>query len=78
MKKLSDDYSDYEYYPNLKEYFTNTTAFFGFCLEPEGSFEQVVETFNNYRNDARDYYYDLNYVFEDSIFPEKKDDKKKS
>lgn len=68
MKQLSDNYSDYEYYPNLKEYFTNTTAFFGFCIDPEGSFNQVVDTFNDYRNNARNYYYDLNYVFEDSIF----------
>lgn len=73
MKKLSDRHSDYEHYPNLKEYFTNTTAFFGFCLDPEGSFNQVVETFNTYRNNARNYYYDLNYVFEDSIFPDKKE-----
>ena len=68
MKKLSDSYSDYEHYPNLKEYFTTTTAFFDFCLNPEGSFEQVVETFNNYRNDARNYYFDLNYVFEEELF----------
>ncbi len=73
MKQLSNDYSDYEHYPNLKEYFTTTSAFFGFCQEPEGSFEQVVETFNDYRNDARDYYYDLNYVFEDSIFEKYQD-----
>lgn len=76
MKQLSASYSDYEHYPNLKEYFTTTTAFFGFCLEPEGSFDQVVDTFNNYRNDARNYYYDLNYVFEDAIFPKDDEDKK--
>ena len=69
MKQLSDKYSDYEHYPSLKKYFTNTTAFFGFCLSPEGSFNQVVDTFNDYRNNARDYFYDLNYVFEDSLFP---------
>ncbi|MBO5868168.1 MAG: hypothetical protein J6Q54_04595 [Oscillospiraceae bacterium] len=70
MKQLGDKYSDYEHYPSLKKYFTNTTAFFGFCLEPEGSFNQVVDTFNAYRNNARSYYYDLNYVFEDVLFPE--------
>ena len=75
MKELSDKYSDYEHYPALKEYFTTTTAFFGFCLDPEGSFEQVVETFNNYRNEARNCYYDLNYVFEENMFAEgRKDD----
>lgn len=67
MKRLSDEYSDYEHYPVLKEYFTNTLAFFDFCQNPEGSFEQVVETFNAYRNNAREYFFDLNYVFCDSI-----------
>ena len=67
MKQLSDDYSDYEHYPVLKEYFTNTLAFFDFCQNPEGSFEQVVETFNSYRNNAREHFFDLNYVFCDSI-----------
>ena len=67
MKQLSNEYSDYEHYPVLKEYFTNTLAFFDFCCNPEGSFEQVKTTFNTYRNDAREYFFDLNYVFGDSI-----------
>ena len=67
MKELSNDYSDYEHYPVLKEYFTNTLAFYDFCQHPEGTFEQVVETFNSYRNNAREYFFDLNYVFCDSI-----------
>lgn len=67
MKELSDKYSDYENYSSLKTYFTNTVAFFDFCKNPEGSFEQVVETMNNYRNTARACFFDLNYIFEDSI-----------
>ena len=67
MKQLSDQYADYEHYPTLKKYFTNTLAFFDFCCNPEGSFEQVKETFNSYRNNAREYFFDLNYVFCDSI-----------
>ena len=67
MKQLSDDFSDYEHYPALKKYFTNTLAFFDFCCNPVGSFEQVKDTFNTYRNDARTYFFDLNYVFGDSI-----------
>ena len=67
MKQLGDDYSDYEHYPSLKKFFTNTIAFFDFCCNPEGSFEQVVDTFNNYRNNAREYFFDINYVFGDSI-----------
>lgn len=67
MKELSSDFSDYEHYPALKEYFTNTLAFLDFCCNPEGSFEQVVETFNSYRNAAREHFFDLNYIFGDSI-----------
>ncbi|MBR5447715.1 MAG: hypothetical protein IKV40_04750 [Clostridia bacterium] len=67
MKTLDDQYSDYTHYPYLKSYFTNTLAFFDFCKDPEGSFEQVVETFNQYRNNARTYFFELNYVFENNI-----------
>ena len=67
MKQLGDEYSDYEHYPSLKKFFTNTIAFFDFCCNPEGSFEQVVSTFNEYRNNAREYFFDINYVFGDSI-----------
>lgn len=65
MKTLSEEYSDYEHYPNLKEYYTTTSAFFDFCQNPTGSFEQVKETINEYRNDAREYISDLDYIFEE-------------
>ena len=65
MKDLSDKYSDYEHYPNLKGYYTTTNAFFDFCQNPTGSFEQVKTTINDYKNSARDYKNDLSYVFDD-------------
>lgn len=65
MKELSADYSDYEHYPNLKGYYTTTKSFFEFCCVPEGSFEQVKDTINDYRNEARDYISDLDYIFEE-------------
>lgn len=65
MKELSEDYSDYEHYPNLKGYYTTTKSFFEFCCDPEGSFEQVKDTINDYRNEARDYISDLDYIFEE-------------
>lgn len=64
MKDLSTEFSDYEHYPNLKGYYTTTKSFFEFCQNPTGSFEQVKETINNYRNEARDYISDLDYIFE--------------
>ena len=65
MKELSQEYSDYEHYPNLKGYYTTTSSFFDFCNNPSGSFEQVKDTINDYRNDAREYISDLDYIFED-------------
>lgn len=65
MKEMSEKYSDYEHYSNLKGYYTTTNAFFEFCQNPTGSFAQVKDTINNYKNDARDYRNDLAYIFED-------------
>lgn len=64
MKTLSQEYSDYEHYPNLKGYYTTTSSFFNFCVDPTGSFEQVKQTINDYKNEARDYISDLDYIFE--------------
>ena len=65
MKDLSEKYSDYEHYPNLKGYYTTTKSFFEFCQNPTGSFEQVKTTINDYKNEARDYISDLDYIFEE-------------
>ena len=65
MKTMSEKYSDYEHHPKLKEYYTTTKSFFAFCQNPDGSFEQVKTTINDYRNDARDCVSDLEYIFED-------------
>ena len=65
MKELSDKYSDYEHYPSIKEYYTTTNSFFDFCQNPTGSFEQVKTTINDYRNEARGYINDLDYIFEE-------------
>lgn len=65
MKELSQEYSDYEHYPNLKGYYTTTSSFFDFCNNPTGSFEQVKDTVNDYKNEARDFISDLDYIFEE-------------
>lgn len=65
MKELSENYSDYEHYPNLKGYYTTTDSFFEFCQKPAGSFEQIKDTINDYKNEARDYISDLDYIFEE-------------
>lgn len=63
MKELNEKYADYEHYPKLKELLTQVSALLDFCNEPEGSFEQVKLTLNDYKNDIRDLTNDLDYIF---------------
>lgn len=65
MKELSNEYSDYEHYPNLKDYFATVRSFLEFCQNPIGSYEQATTTINDYRNKARDCRSDLDYIFEE-------------
>ena len=65
MKELSESYSDYEHYPNLKGYYTTTSSFFDFCQNPDASFDQIKDTINNYKKEARDFENDLDFIFED-------------
>ncbi len=65
MKELSEKYGDYEHYSSLKGFYTTATAFFDYCQNPTGSFDQMKDTVNEYQKEARDYINDLNYAFED-------------
>lgn len=65
MKEMSNNYSDYEHYSNLKGFYTKTNAFFDYCENPSGSFEQCKTTINDYRNQIRDFKNDLDYIFEE-------------
>lgn len=65
MKEMSQEYSDYEHYPNLKGYYTTTNSYFEFCSNPTGTFEQIKDTIKDYENKARDYISELDYIFEE-------------
>ena len=64
MKELSEKYSDYEHYPNLKGYYVTTSSFFEFCQNLTGSFEENKDTFDKYKSEAHDYISNLDYFFE--------------
>ena len=64
MKQISEKYEDYEHYPALKAYYTETSSFLDFCSNPTGSFDQLRETLNKYKNNIRDLSSDLAYIFE--------------
>ena len=63
MREMSEAYSDYEHYPNLKEFYAKTNSIFEFCMSPTGTFEQVKITIRDYRNAIRDYKSDLDFIF---------------
>lgn len=65
MKELGGEYEDYEHYPNLKNFYSVTASFLDFCAEPTGSFDQLRGTLNDYKNEARGYASDLDFIFED-------------
>lgn len=63
LRTISDEYSDYEHYPALKDYYSAVNAYFDFCENPTGSFQQLADTINSYENEAREYQNDLDFVF---------------
>lgn len=63
MRELSEEYSDYEHYPNLKGFYSTTDSLFEYCMSPKGSFEQAKTTIRDYRDSIRDYQSDLDFIF---------------
>ncbi len=67
LKDMGTEYSDYEYYPTLKEYYSKVSSYASFFAEPTGSFEQLKTTINDYENSIRTLNSDLEFVFKESI-----------
>ena len=65
MKELSEKYSDYEHYPNLKGCYVATNTFFEFCQNPACSLIEFETTLNDYKEETSDYINNLDYIFEE-------------
>lgn len=63
MRELSEKYSDYEHYPNLKGFFTMAGSYLDVCCDSELSFTQFKDIKNQYEKEARDYTNDLDFIF---------------
>lgn len=63
MRELSEQYSDYEHYPNLKGFFTMVGSYLDVCCDSELSFSQFKDVKNQYEKEARDYTNDLDFIF---------------
>ena len=65
LNKLEEDDPDYQYYSESRGYYGSVNAFLEYCTNPTGSFSQSQDTFNEYKNEARNYMSQLDYVFEE-------------
>lgn len=63
MRELSDKYSDYKHYPNLKGFFAMTGSYLDVCCDSGLSFTQYKEVKNQYEKEARNYINDLDFIF---------------
>lgn len=64
LKEVSNISPNYENYATLKRLYTKVNSFYSFCSSPTGSFEQLVSTTNNYKNECRDLFDELKFTFD--------------
>ena len=64
LKEVSNINPNYENYATLKQLYTKVNSFYNFCSSPTGSFEQLVSTTNNYKNECRDLFDELKFTFD--------------
>lgn len=65
LKIVGQEYSDYKYYPNLKDFYSEVNSLYEFVSSPTGSFETLQTTKTDFENSIRKYTADLSFVFED-------------
>ncbi len=63
MLELSEKYSDYKHYPNLKGYYTTSSSYLDAIENFKMSFEAFKELKQEYEKEARDYINDLDFIF---------------
>lgn len=64
LKIVGDQFSDYQYYPNLKNFYAKASSYLEFANNPTGSFNQLKTTISDYENSLRTLITDLSFVFE--------------
>ena len=65
LKTMTQKYSDYSEYPNLKSLYSEVDSYATFLKAPDGSFQQLKTTIENYETRIRTYKSDLSFIFED-------------
>ena len=63
LQELTNTYSDYTFYPSLKEYYSVLSSYADFFENPSGSFKQLADTVIDYENKIRTYQTDIGFLF---------------
>lgn len=63
MQEISEKYADYKHYPNLKGYYTTTSAYLDAVADFKMSFDEYKENHTTYKKEARDFINDLDFIF---------------
>lgn len=63
MQELSEKYSDYEHFPNLKGFYTTASSYLDAIGSFSMSFNAYKELRQQYEKEARDYINDLDFIF---------------
>lgn len=65
LKQLKQDYPDYEYYSGLLDYYTATNRFFDYCVEPTGSYLDLMSAASEYQDEIEKHISALEFAFEE-------------
>ena len=65
LKTMTQQYSDYKYYPSLKSLYSELDAYAEFLKSPSCSFAQLKNIMSDYESKIRTYQSDLSFIFED-------------
>lgn len=63
IKELGKEYEDLECTELLKQLYTSVSAYFDFCLCPNGNYLQAIDTIKDYHNTVKQYISELEFAF---------------
>lgn len=65
LKLLEKDYPDYMFYQGLVDYYSKENSYFGFAIDPTGSYNSFTETVSDYEKTLEDLRTQLEFTFGD-------------
>ncbi len=65
LKEMDSTYENETYYSTLKEYYSDSLAYYNFVISPSGSFNQLSTTLNSHTDKLTEHKNDLSFIYED-------------